>query len=40
MSSKGSSADKLAKLMVLREKGVISDEEYEQQKQRLLGEEQ
>lgn len=40
MSPKGSSADKLAKLMALREKGVISDEEYEQQKQRLLGEEQ
>ena len=40
MSPKGSSVDKLAKLMALREKGVISDEEYEQQKQRLLGEEQ
>lgn len=40
MSPKGSSADKLAKLMALREKGAISDEEYEQQKQRLLGEEQ
>ena len=40
MSPKGSSADKLAKLMALREKGVISDEEYEQQKQRLLVEEQ
>lgn len=40
MSPKGSSADKLAKLMALREKGAISDEEYEQQKQRLLEEEQ
>ena len=38
--SEGLFADKLAKLMALREKGVISDEEYEQQKQRLLGEEQ
>ena len=40
MSPKGSSADKLAKLMALGEKGAISDEEYEQQKQRLLVEEQ
>ena len=40
MSPKGSSEDKLSKLMALREKGVISDEEYEQQKQRLLVEEQ
>ena len=40
MGPKGSSADKLAKLMALREKGAISDEEYEQQKQRLLVEEQ
>lgn len=37
MSPKGSSADKL---MALREKGAISDEEYKQQKQRLLVEEQ
>lgn len=32
-----STADELAKLAALREQGVISDDEFQQQKQRLLG---
>lgn len=36
-SPAASVADELAKLATLREQGVISDDEFQQQKQRLLG---
>jgi ABC-type multidrug transport system fused ATPase/permease subunit len=33
----GSAADEIAKLSELREKGAITDQEFEQQKQKMLG---